>query len=150
MVELDESIYKKIVELCEAGDMLADDGNYNEAIQNFRKAARLIPKPVQKWEAATWILTAIGETYFFMQDYVSALENLHMAMHCSDAIGHPLIHLRLGQVHFELGNEESTKFEVVPPPLRVNRAFQQIAHPLSHLRTVPETTVRMGLLDSLP
>ena len=63
---------------------------------------------------------------------------------------HPLIHLRLGQVHFELGNEESTKFEVVPPPLRVNRAFQQIAHPLSHLRTVPETTVRMGLLDSLP
>lgn len=112
MSEIDESTYQAIVDLCEKGDVFVDDENYDKAIQVFKEAAKLIPKPVQKWEAATWILTSIGETYFFMEDYGSALKYLTDVMHCPDAIGNPLIHMRLGQVHFELGNEDSAKDEL--------------------------------------
>ncbi|SHM03275.1 hypothetical protein SAMN02746009_03838 [Hymenobacter psychrotolerans DSM 18569] len=34
-------------------------------------------------------------------------------MHCPDAIGNPLIHLRLGQVQYEMGNFAKAKDELM-------------------------------------
>jgi hypothetical protein len=64
----------------------------------------LLPEPKTDWEAATWILGAIGDANFLGKDYLAGRENLSMAMHCPDAIGNPFLHLRLGQCQFELGN----------------------------------------------
>jgi hypothetical protein len=65
----------------------------------------LYPEALQQdWNAATWILAAIGDANFLGGDYVAGRDNLSMAMHCPKALGNPFLHLRLGQCQFELGD----------------------------------------------
>jgi tetratricopeptide (TPR) repeat protein len=111
--ELDETVYSEITAFCAEGDALAEEGNYDQAIVQYEAALRLVPTPVTDWEAATWILTSIGEACYFKGDYTQALEVLQEAMRCPDAIGNPFIHLRLGQVQFELRNLPRATDELV-------------------------------------
>lgn len=111
--ELNDVIYQQIVDLSKQGDESLDNNNFDDAIQRYEEAISLIPEPIEDWEASTWLLTALGEAYFFKQDYQNALKSLQSAMHCPDAIGNPLIHLRLGQTQLELGNEVKAKDELV-------------------------------------
>lgn len=46
-----------------------------------------LPEPRQEWEAANWILTAIGDSHFLSQDYPQAKGALSAAMHTPDAWG---------------------------------------------------------------
>jgi tetratricopeptide (TPR) repeat protein len=110
--ELDDSLYARITELSDQGNDYVEDGNFDEAIEKYKEALALMPEPIEEWEASTWLMTALGETYFFKQDYKNALQTLQNAMHCPDAIGNPLIHLRLGQVQFEVGNQARAKDEL--------------------------------------
>ena len=64
----------------------------------------LPPEPKVQWDAATWILVAIGDANFLSGDYAAGRDNLSNAMQCPDAIGNPFIHFRLGKCQFELGN----------------------------------------------
>ena len=64
----------------------------------------LIPEPKTNWHAATWVLTAIGDTNYMGSDFASGIDNLGKAMECPEAIGNPFIHLRLGQCYFETNN----------------------------------------------
>jgi tetratricopeptide (TPR) repeat protein len=91
--------------LAEKGNEAVNAQDYAAGVQCFETAFDLLPAPRFQWPAATWLLTAIGETYFFLGDYENARSALLDAMHCPAAIGNPFIHLRLGQVHLELGNE---------------------------------------------
>jgi len=110
---LDNSVYEKIVEHTDNGnDLVEKHEDYLKAIDEYMKALSLIPEPIEKWEASTWVLVAIGDCYFLMGDYVNAHQFLTRAMYCPDAIGNGFIHLRLGQVQFELGNEERAKDEL--------------------------------------
>jgi tetratricopeptide (TPR) repeat protein len=111
--ELDEKIYSQITALSESGDQFVEQENFLDAIEKYREALALIPKPIENWDASTWVLTALGETCFFQEDYPHALEYLKMAMHCPEGIGNPLIHLRLGQVQMELGIQEKAKDELL-------------------------------------
>jgi len=101
---LDDAIGKQIDDLCEAGNDLVDGDRFDEAIESFRTAAELIPEPKENWEASMWVYTAIGETQFFKEEYSEAVESLQFATICPDGLGNPLVHLRLGQSHFELSN----------------------------------------------
>jgi tetratricopeptide (TPR) repeat protein len=92
--------------LCKSGDESADKGNYPEAIAAYWSAWDLLPEPKTEWEAATWILAAVGDANFLGADYVAGRDNLATAMHCPGAIGNPFVHLRLGQCQFELGEEK--------------------------------------------
>ena len=110
--ELDGETSARITTLSAQGDDLVSSGQFREALARYRDAFSLIPEPFSKWEASTWLLTAIGETYFFNREYDKARDALQDAMHSPGAIGNPLIHLRLGQVQFELGNFERAKDEL--------------------------------------
>jgi len=110
--ELDEKLYTKIVALCKEGDAFTDTDHLSLALKKYQDALLLLPVPISKWKAATWILTAIGDTLFAMKDYPEALNYLKECMYCPDAIGNPFIHLRLGQVQYELGNLERAKDEL--------------------------------------
>jgi tetratricopeptide (TPR) repeat protein len=92
--------------LCKSGDESADNGNYPEAIAAYWDAWDLLPEPKTEWEAATWILAAVGDANFLGEDYLAGRDNLATAMHCPGAIGNPFLHLRLGQCQFELGEEK--------------------------------------------
>lgn len=104
MAEPDDSAFERIRHLCAEGDGLAKALNYPSALQKYWEAWDILPKPQTKWEAATWILGAIGDANYLSGDFVAGRDNLSVAMHCPDAIGNAFLHLRLGQCLFELGN----------------------------------------------
>lgn len=103
MTQLANELYEQITELCEEGDELASEDDFEGALQSFWAAWDLLPEPQTEWEAATWILGAIGDANFLGEDFEAGRDNLSLAMHCPDGIGNPFLHLRLGQCLFELG-----------------------------------------------
>lgn len=102
--ELDDQVHQHILQLSKAGDKYMEQGDYSKAIDQFRAAFGLVPEPYQDWEASLWLLTSLGEAYYFDGEYVQAHAALAKVMHVPGAVGNPLIHLRLGEVQFELGN----------------------------------------------
>jgi tetratricopeptide (TPR) repeat protein len=105
-------IQQRMDELCRDGDERLDAGEFDKALEAYRAAAELIPDPKEDWEATTWIFTAIGEALFFKQRYAKALQNLQMAVVSPGGLGNPLLHLRLGEVYYELGDFEKAGDEL--------------------------------------
>src|SRR5262249_44277801 len=68
-------------------------------------AARdLLPEPRTDWEAALWILAAIGDAHFLAGNWQGARDALMEAVKgCAGAAENPFVRLRLGQSLFELG-----------------------------------------------
>jgi tetratricopeptide (TPR) repeat protein len=104
MAELADSVHEEVKAFCAAGDAAAQEGELPHAIAQYEKAWALLPEPRLEWEAATWVLAAIGDAQFLAGNFVAAGTALSEAMHCPGAIGNPFLHLRLGQCQFELGN----------------------------------------------
>ena len=100
---LPTAIDSKIRLLCQEGYECFDARDLKAAIRKFYSAWTLLPKPQTDWEQAGWILTALGDAYFIKGDYDNGCEALSSALHCPNAKGNPIIHLRLGQCYFELG-----------------------------------------------
>ena len=113
MPELSDSLHAEIERLCAAGDELAKRQEFTQALQSYWAAWDLLPDPKVQWEAATWILAAVGDANFLGGDYVAGRDNLGHAMHCPDAIGNPFLHLRLGQCQFELGALDRAADELI-------------------------------------
>jgi len=101
--ELSATVHGEIERLCAVGDALAERSEFAQALASYWAAWDLLPEPKTEWDAATWILAAIGDANFLAGDYTAGRDNLSNAMHCPDAIGNPFLHLRLGQCQFELG-----------------------------------------------
>lgn len=102
---LDDSLHSSIKALCAEGDALAQRKDYQSAIARYREALTLLPAPASNWEAATWIWTAIGDAFFLAGNLDEAYRAFSSATHCPGGIGNPFIHLRLGEIQFDLGNE---------------------------------------------
>lgn len=102
MAELSDAIHEEIQRHCAIGDKFASAKQYPDALQSYWTAWNLLHEPKTEWEAATWILAAVGDANFLDSDFVAGRDNLSQAMHCPNAIGNPFIHLRLGQCQFEL------------------------------------------------
>lgn len=137
-MELDDSIHDKITELCELGDTQAEDGDDRSALQSYRQAWDLLPKPKEEWEAATWILAAIGDAHFRLAEYREMISALQTAMKCPDGVGNPFLHLRLGEAHFEIGNRERAGDELTRAYMAAGRELFEDEDPkyLDFLRTI--------------
>jgi len=105
MNELDDEIHERIKRFCADGDAAAERGEFAAAIEQYEKAWDLLPEPKTRWEAATWILAAIGDTHYLSGEFEQGRDTLLTAMRCPNAVGNPFLHLRLGQCQFELGFE---------------------------------------------
>jgi len=112
MRELPPEVHQKIKSLSEIGDAFAEEGSYSAALENYWAAWNLLPAPPTQWEAAIWLLGAIGDINFITGDYSAGRDYLSLAMHCPGAIGNPFLHLRLGQCQFELCNEDRAADEL--------------------------------------
>ncbi|MFO0760500.1 MAG: hypothetical protein U0359_28730 [Byssovorax sp.] len=121
--ELDDRLVAEITELCDRGDDDVEHGRYDEAIGRYRAALALIPRPIFSWKATAWILTALGETHYFKQDYVAARDAIHDAMRCPGAGGNAFLHLRLGQVEHFLGNRGKAKDELARALIQGNASL---------------------------
>ncbi|WP_454733430.1 MULTISPECIES: tetratricopeptide repeat protein [Cupriavidus] len=111
--ELDASTHEAIKTLCAAGDRLAETRSYEAAIAEYNKAWLLVPEPKSEWQASTWILAAIADACFLSGYKTSAREALQFAMTCPGAVGNPFLHLRLGQVLLDGGDEDGAANELM-------------------------------------
>ncbi len=103
MPQLNATLHQRIEALCAHGDALAEQEQFAAALRKYWAAWDLLPEPRTQWEAATWILGAVGDANFLGGDFAAGRDNLTTAMHCPDALGNPFLHLRLGQCLYELG-----------------------------------------------
>ncbi|MCW3468027.1 tetratricopeptide repeat protein [Chitinophaga nivalis] len=106
--ELPDEVYQQIELLSEEGNELADDDNYDGAIEKFNTALQLVPEPKHQWEASTWLYASLGDMYFFKGDFKTAATHFFDALNCPDALGNGFIHLRLGEALYELKQEEKS------------------------------------------
>ena len=82
-----------------------------------------------EWEAATWILAAIGDANFLSGDYVAGRDNLLTAMRCPGAIGNPFLHMRLGQCQFELDAHDRAADELIRAYMGAGADIFKAEHP---------------------
>ena len=113
MKSLDDDTHAQIVVLSNRGDALLAEGQVKEAIVEYVLALSLLPEAKHEWEAATWLFAAIGDAYWSIQDYARAGKAFHSALRSPGGIGNPFIHLRVGQIHYELGNRERAVDELL-------------------------------------
>ena len=112
-IELPSTTHDEITHLCANGDALAASGNYEDAIAQYSRAWEIVPEPRTQWKASTWILAAIADAAFLRNYKTSAREALEYAMACPGAIGNPFLHLRLGQVLLDVGEEDTAADELM-------------------------------------
>lgn len=110
--ELPAQLHDEVQRLSAAGDVCASAGRFDEAIERYNAAWALIPEPKTEWNASTWLLAAIGDAAFLGGFGGTALDALRFAMHCPDGIGNPFLHLRLGQVLFDQGDQDAAADEL--------------------------------------
>lgn len=109
---ISKAIHEKIAVHCHRGDELAEQGRFNEATRHYKDALRLVPQPLEDWEATTWILAAIGDVRFAAKQYESAAEAFADAAGCPGGLGNPFIHLRRGQCAFEMNEPDRAAEEL--------------------------------------
>jgi tetratricopeptide (TPR) repeat protein len=110
---MDAAAHERLSDLCAAGDALAGQGRFDEALGSYGEAWHLIPEPKENWNASTWVLAAIGDACFLKGDFDETRKALESAMHCPDAIGNPFLHLRFGQALYEQGEEDRAADELI-------------------------------------
>ncbi len=105
MLQLSDEMQAEVDRLCAQGDAHADLDRFPDALALYWEAWDLLPEPKIDCDAATWILAAVGDANFLGRDYVAGCDNLSTVMNCPGGIGIPFLHLRLGQCHYELGDQ---------------------------------------------
>lgn len=103
---LDSTLHARIARFCELGDSFAERNDHAQALDLYQYAWNLLPEPKNQWQAATWILTAMGDSHFLRGNHKAARAKLEEALHCPEGNSNPFIHLRLGQALFELGEQK--------------------------------------------
>lgn len=88
----------------EAGDRHLAADRFEDALRCYEEALALVPTAFEEWEGVHVLFTAIGEARFFKQDYAGALAAFEEAVKYTSLDESPLLHLRLGQAHYELGD----------------------------------------------
>lgn len=78
-------------------------GDFRGAFDLFVEAFNLLPAPREQWNAAGWLLVALGENAIRAGSFQTAEAPPTDAMWCPGTIGNPWVHLRCGQMRFELG-----------------------------------------------
>ena len=106
--ELPPTVMSEIERLCSEGDALAASSHFDEAVKSYNAAWEMVPEPKNDWNASTWILGAIGDACFLGGYVTSAREAFEYAMSCPDAVGNPFLHLRLGQVLLDAGEQDAS------------------------------------------
>ena len=111
-LEMEAGLHQRITEICERGNEHYHADRHEEAIEEYERALALVPEPWEDWEAATWVLTALGDCHYLLDNHGEALDFLSHAVRCPGGLGNPFIHLRLGEVRYELGHEDRASDEL--------------------------------------
>lgn len=99
---MNDKCFESIQEICAKGEDLAEAECYEQAIAEYEKALELVPEPKYDFEASVWIYAAIGDAYYFMEEYGKALDAFMQARKCYGGLESSFVLLRTGECFFEL------------------------------------------------
>ena len=107
--EITPALKAKLDEFAEKGNLLEDEGQYDEAIEAWEEGLHLIPGPQQFYSETIWFLAAIGDVYVKKGMYAQAHQCFDQARGnlSGDGYGNPFIMLRLGECCLEIGDEKN-------------------------------------------
>ena len=100
---LPSNVFKHVRSKAAEGERASAAGDWPGAWRAFVDAVQLLPEPAERWNAAGWLLVAMGESQFRGGRYDKAIGPLQDSMACPGTLGDPWVHLRLGQARFEAG-----------------------------------------------
>ncbi|MEX2214115.1 MAG: hypothetical protein WD768_08310 [Phycisphaeraceae bacterium] len=110
---LKRAIQLQLDQLVAEAERLVAREEFVAAWAKYGEAMDLLPNPKEQWEAATWLLVAMGDVRIVAkQDYGKALKAFEAAVQCPAGLGNAFIHLRLGQCYFELGDRTRASDEL--------------------------------------
>ncbi len=112
-LQLDEELHQKIKVHCAQGNDLANAQRFEDAIAEYNKAWLLIPDPKNDWEAATWVLAVIADSTYLGGYTTTVREAIEYGMTCPGAIGNPSMHLRYGQILFDVNERDRADDELM-------------------------------------
>lgn len=141
---LENSIHEMITRLCEEGDAFVTSGDFVSALPKYDQAWQHLPQPKEDWDAATWILSAIGDAHFLIGDFQNCARAFDKAVRCPGGLGNPFVHLRLGESMLELGDIERAKDELTRAYMGAGREIfaDEDAKYFAILNTVLQPTPR--------
>jgi hypothetical protein len=125
---LDPSLFAAVRSKAEEGERRMLAGDFKGAFALFVEALDSLPEPRERWNAAGWLLVALGENAVRAGSFEAAQQPLLDAMWCPGTIGNPWVHLRLGQVRFELGEMERAGDELARAYMGGGRAVFEGQH----------------------
>jgi hypothetical protein len=80
--DLPDDVHERVKILCAAGDQLAAQESYVDAIAKYEEAFAQLPEPRTDWDAATWIKAALADAHFFSGDYQACWNATQDAVKC--------------------------------------------------------------------
>lgn len=104
---LPDDIYEKVTTLSEAANQEFERAEFTKALSLYDQAWDLLPPPKNPWEACLWLTAAQADCLYFLARFPEARERLQDALKLPGGIANTFVHLRLGEVEFELGNLDS-------------------------------------------
>jgi tetratricopeptide (TPR) repeat protein len=121
MKAMPENVNDKVRELKSQADYLQMGGKYLLAIDKYKEALSLLPKPVNQWKYIWVLLPQIAENYWLNAKFndgkgggfQEALAVFSEIMKIEGAVGDETYHLRIGQIRYELGQIEKAKDELL-------------------------------------
>ena len=109
--ELPAALHARITALCEAGDAAGDAGDHAAALRRYGEAWASLPSPPERWAAAVWIVSSIGDVRLARGETGPALAAFTDAL-AWDGPGNPYLHLRRGQCLLDLGEPDGAADEL--------------------------------------
>ena len=110
-MELD-SEKKSIDDFAEVGNVLFDEGKYNQAIEAWMEGLNSLEEPLNVQAEAVWFQTSIADAWFVQGEFENAYKFLLDAKSNLSGEGceNPFVMLRLGQCSYELGKEDALEY----------------------------------------
>jgi hypothetical protein len=109
---LPPKVYASVKSKVDDGEGQFGANDFRGAFATFNEALNLLPEPRQQWNAAGWLLVAMGECAVRLGSWKAAVGPFQNAMICPGTLGNPWAHLRLGQVRLELGEDQRAADEL--------------------------------------
>ncbi|OZI49007.1 hypothetical protein [Bordetella genomosp. 5] len=100
-MQLDAALHDIVEAYCVQGDEHFEREEYEPALEAYETAWDLLPEPKVRWDIATWIMVAIGDTCHMLDDFEGSAQAYRDAQSCPGGKDNPLLHLRLGQVAYD-------------------------------------------------
>ena len=113
MPTLSDTLYDTILTMSNHADSKLLRGECAQAAQMYMQALHLLPKPIEQWEAATWLSGRAVDALFKDRKYAEALTEMRQTMRMPGALENPFIRLRYGQLLFEAGDFAHAKQELL-------------------------------------